>query len=130
MPSTPPPKHLTFIDGLWCHLAEGPVTLTEGVERVTESIAYCRANGIPRLLIDVRAAHGYTPPTMADRYFLAEDWARAGGDKVRVAIVAPSELIHPGKFGMRVANEMGAVADIFTDEGVARKWLLSEAPPT
>jgi hypothetical protein len=67
---------------------------------------------------------------MADRYFLAEDWARAGGGKVRVAIVAPSELIHPGKFGMRVANEMGAVADIFTDEGVARKWLLSEAPPT
>jgi hypothetical protein len=67
---------------------------------------------------------------LADRYFLAEEWAQAAGGKVRVAIVAPSELIHPGKFGMRVANEMGAVADIFTDEAVARKWLLSDAAPT
>ena len=48
---------------------------------------------------------------------------------VLVVLVVHAEYIHPEKFGVRVAADFGLVADIYTSETDAFKWLLSGVDP-
>ena len=46
-----------------------------------------------------------------------------------MAMVAPPEYIHPKKFGMKVATDLGMAADVFTSKGDALEWLASHSDP-
>ena len=102
------------------------VSLVDAVERVANAIAYARAHGMPRLLVDVTELKLAGPLTLADRFLMVEDWVRASNGEVIVAIVALPEYIHPEKFGVRLAADLGARGDVFTSEQEALQWLLSQ----
>jgi hypothetical protein len=110
------------------------VELRDGIAAITAAIGTAVAGGACRLLIDLRAYAGSTPPGLGQRYALASDWARAAQGKLSIAVVSPPELIDPRRFGMQVALGAGLDGDVFDDEARARAWLAtrpvaSEAQP-
>jgi hypothetical protein len=110
-------------EGICYFSPRGECTLVEAVALVTSAIVYCRDRGVARLLVDVTGLDGLAIPSLVDRFLMAEEWAHEGKGKVVAAMVARPEYIHPKKFGMRVAADLGMVADVFTSEGDALKWL-------
>ena len=65
---------------------------------------------------------GFEPPSLTARYFFVHDWAHAARD-VRIALVTIPERIDRQKFGITVAANLGSIAEVFTSEEDALKWL-------
>ena len=61
---------------------------------------------------------------------MVEEWAHEAKGMVFVALVARAEYIHPKKFGAVVAADFGLVANVYTSETDALKWLSSGAGST
>lgn len=99
------------------------------VQSVTEAIAQARARGTRRLLIDLRALAGATPPSLAQRDALVTAWARAAGGDVVIAAVAPAELLDPERFGVFVAAAAGLRAEGSEEAEAARAWLARQPDP-
>lgn len=96
----------------------------EVVDFVKAAITYCRGQGLDKLLVNVIGIEGLPMPTMVDRFLAAEEWAReAEGMMVAVVLVAHGEYIHPKKFGVKVARELGLMLDVYTSEADALEWL-------
>jgi hypothetical protein len=102
------------------------VSIVESVESVTRAIAFCRDQKISKLLVDASGSKQLGPPTLEDRFWMVEGWAQASGGMVIVAMVSPPKLIHPQKFGVRVAADFGLKGDVFTSESEALAWLLAQ----
>jgi hypothetical protein len=109
-------------------LGEG-IGLRDGIAAVSAAIAAARMAGATRLLVDVRSLAGATPPGLGQRYAFATDWARAAQGAVSVALLAPLELVDPGRFGVLVAHGAGMDGDVFDDEAGARAWLARRPAP-
>lgn len=107
--------------------APGTLRLPEVVQRITAAITHARTTGVRRLLVDVTALTGQSPPQFTARYRFIREWAHASGGLVRLAIAAPVELIEPDRIGLIVAANAGLIANIFEDTPAALAWLLSEA---
>ncbi|HEY1458791.1 MAG TPA: hypothetical protein VGH59_01900 [Casimicrobiaceae bacterium] len=122
------PAYLDLVDSHGHYHPQGEVSLTEGVELVTQAIVFCRDSRIPRLLVDLTLLTGYAAPTLDDRYWMAQDWAAAAKGTLVLALVAHAEQIHPGKFGVTVANDAGLKSDVFTSPAEALQWLLGMMP--
>ena len=123
------PDHLEVNEGI-CHFGpRGECTLVEAVALITSAIAYCRDRRISKLLVDATGLVGVAIPTLIDRFLMAEEWAYEGKGRVVTAMVVPPEYIHPKKFGMRVAADLGMVADVFTAKEDALTWLSSSPNP-
>ena len=116
-------KHLEVVDGICEVRPRGECSLVEAVETVTSAIAYCRDRGIPKLLVDGTGLVGVPIPSLVDRFLMVEEWAQEAQSMVVVALVVPAEYIHPQKFGIRVAADFGLVADVYTSETDALRWL-------
>jgi hypothetical protein len=101
----------------------GECALVEAVDLITEAIAYCRNGRIDKLLVVTTGLIGVSIPTLVDRFLMVEQWARESSGMVVAAMVAGPEYIHPQKFGVRVAADLGLVADVFTSESDALRWL-------
>jgi len=100
----------------------GKVTLERAVEMVTDAIVFAREHCIRKLLVNTSNLTGYEPPSLTARYFFVHDWARTARD-VRIALVTRPERIDPQKFGITVAANRGFIAEVFTSEEDALKWL-------
>jgi hypothetical protein len=100
-------------------------SLADAVGLIEETIRICETEGRERLLVDIRDVTGFPPPPVADRFFFISDWARAAGGRVRLAIVARPDYIHPQKIGVTIAGNRGLIGEIFDDESAAVEWLLS-----
>lgn len=114
-------------DGHCVFRPRGNATLVEAVDFVADCVAYCRSRALGRLLIDGRGLEGIPVPSLVDRFLAVEEWARAAGGMVAVALVVESRLIHPDRFGVRVAADLGLTGEVFVDESQARSWLGSIA---
>jgi len=101
----------------------GRRSLVEAVDLVSRAIAECREHGVTHLLVDVRGLEDVPVPTLIDRFLAAEDWAQEAQRKVVVGMVAPQEIIHPRKFGVKVAAHFGMLCEIFTSDDDALDWL-------
>ena len=66
---------------------------------------------------------GFDPPGISMRHFQGHQWATTAGGIVRVAFVAKPEMVDPQKFGVTVATNFGADADVFTCKAEALAWL-------
>ena len=99
----------------------------EAVALVSSVISYCRERGVSRLLIDVTGLTDLPLPTLVDRFLMVEEWAQVANGTIVVAMVAPSEYMHPHKFGVKVALHFGLICDIFSSEDEASKWLRESA---
>lgn len=71
----------------------------------------------------------FASPSIVDRHLLVVKWAHAVHGKIRMAIVAPEELIDQKKFGVLVGANRGLVADVFTTEEEAVAWLEGKVQP-
>ena len=76
-----------------------------------------------RLLVNATELTGVPIPSLVDRFLMIEEWAQEAQSMVVVALVVPAEYIHPQKFGIRVAADFGLVADVYTSETDALRWL-------
>ena len=101
----------------------GRHSLVEAVALVSSAISHCREHGVRKLLIDVAGLTDLPIPTLLDRFLMVEEWAQIAQSTVVVAMVAPSEYIHPQKFGVKVAADFGLICDVYTSEEDALKWL-------
>jgi len=120
-------EHLEIVDGICEVRPRGEYSLVEAVEIVTSAIAFCRDRGIPKLLVDGTGLVGLPIPSLVDRFLMVEEWAQEAQSMVVVVLVVPAEYIHPQKFGIRVAADFGLVADVYTSETDALRWLASGA---
>ncbi len=118
---------LSVADGLCTFRPLGKATLVEGVELVSGAIAHCRARNITKLLVDLRELFGYPIPSLADRYWMVQDWAEAAQGALIVAVVALPEYVDPNKFGVKAAADAGLKGDVFTSVADAMEWLLANA---
>jgi len=117
--------HLEVRNGVCEFRPRGESSLVEAVKLVTQSITYCRNQGIDKLLVVTTGLVGVSIPTLVDRFLMAEEWANEAKGMLVGAIVANPQYIHPEKFGIQVAADHGLVADVFTSEADAVKWLAN-----
>ena len=101
----------------------GSVSFNEGVAMVRSAIAATRSSGVRELLVDVRSLTGFDPPTISKRFDAVEEWSREARGVVRLAMVAPFEMIDPQKFGVTVGANRGLISNIFPTEAEACAWL-------
>jgi len=106
----------------------GQFSVAQAVQLVTEGIDFARSLDVRKLLVDTTNLTGFEPPGVVLRYFLINEWARAAGGRVKVAILTrpdmiDSEKVDPRKIGITVAAEIGFTADVFTTEEDALNWL-------
>src|ERR1700680_3732248 len=102
------------------------VSMVESVELMTRAIAFCRGLKIRKLWVDASGLTQLTLPTLVDRFLMVEDWAQAASGMVIVAMIWPPKSIHPQKFGIRVAADLGLMGDVFTSKDEAMAWLLAQ----
>jgi hypothetical protein len=106
----------------------GQVSIGQAVDLVTEGIDFARSLDVRKLLVDITDLTGFEPPGVVLRYFLVQEWARAAGRSVCVALVTRPEIVDseradPRKIGTIIATEIKFTADIFTTEEDALNWL-------
>lgn len=119
--------HIEVVDTHCRFRPPDEVTIVEVVELVAQAIAYCRDRQSPRLLVDASRLTHLATPSLVDRFLMVEDWAREAQGLVVVALVVPERLIHPEKFGVKVAADSGMKSNVFASEDEAVKWLLAES---
>ena len=116
---------MEVVDGICRVHPHGLCTLVEGVELVKSAIAICRERHIAKLLFNARGLRGVPIPSLVDRFLMVEEWASAANNMVTVAVVVHAEYIHPEKFGVVLANELGLTCDMHTSEEEALRWLAT-----
>ena len=120
------PKFMEIEKGYARFRPEGHGSLQEAVELVGQAIAFCYEHEIPKLLVDTTQLTGFLPPTITDRFFIAQNWAQKAKSMVIVAMVVPPEVIDPEKFEVLAAANAGQRAETFTSESETLAWLLSQ----
>lgn len=122
------PDHFEVVDGRGFFRPVGSMSLEAAAELVTVALAHARAHGIKELLVNATGLTGFPSPSLSERYFIVESWARAARGAVRVAMVLRPEYIDPQKFGVTVAFNRRLIVDVFELEGPALAWLGSGDP--
>jgi len=99
----------------------GAVTFDVGVAGVAAAIAHARRLGLADIVINTRDLT-FDNPSVVDRYTLAQRVVANAGP-LRVAFVARAEHIDFQKIGSVMAQNRGAITDIFATEDEALRWL-------
>src|SRR5580692_5369787 len=97
------PEHFEIKKDYAVFRPSGQVSLEQAVQLVTSAISFAREHDIQKLLVVITGLSGFESPNLADRYFFAQEWARAAKGQVCVAMVAKPEMIDHQKFGVTVA---------------------------
>ena len=103
----------------------GECNLVEATELVSKAIVYCRERSMSKLLVDGTGLVGLPIPSLVERFLIVEDWAREAKGVVAMALVVQPQYIHPDKFGVKVAADLGFCAEVFPVESDALAWLAS-----
>jgi hypothetical protein len=122
--------YLEVLEGIGQFRPRGECSLVDTVELIRSAIEYCRERKIPKLLVDTTGLTGLSIPSLVDRFLAVEEWAEEAQSMVTVVLVAHAEYIHPEKFGVKVAADFGLMADVYTSEPDALKWLSEPSYPT
>jgi hypothetical protein len=123
-------EHLEIKNGICEFRPRGESTLVEVVTLIASVIANCRERNIGKLLVDTTGLRGVPMPTLVDRFLLAEEWAAAAGGRVIAALIIHPEFIHPKKFGVQVAADLGLEINVFPSEDEAFVWLSNARDPS
>jgi hypothetical protein len=123
-------EYLEVKEGICEFRPRGESTLVEVVALIASAIANCRERSIGKLLVDATGLRGVPMPTLVDRFLIAEEWAAAAGGRVITALILHSEYIHPKKFGVQVAADLGLEISVFPSEEEAFVWLSHARDPS
>jgi hypothetical protein len=105
----------------------GRVSLEQAIELVKAAIASARERGVRKLLIAASELDGFESPGIGTRHYLSRQWAGPSAGMIHMALVPKADMIDPEKFGVMVAKNFGASADVFASEADALAWLRSKA---
>jgi hypothetical protein len=106
----------------------GSINLSEAAALVTHAISRAREAQVRKLLVNLSGWTSLSIPSVADRFFYIQEWALASRGLLRLAVVAPPEMIDPQKFGVAVARNRGLIAEVFVSEKEALSWLGVTVP--
>jgi len=104
----------------------GDLSLAQVIPLISSGIAFARERQVRNLMVVTLGLTGFQPPNVIERYYFINEWAKASGHSVHVAVVAYPEMIDHEKFGVTVATNIGFVCDVFTSEEQALAWLRIE----
>jgi hypothetical protein len=103
----------------------GPVSLEYAVERFQETFAFAAANNTRKILFncldvtgDLSTSHRYRLATRVMQYLLSLNIGNPA-----IALVGNPPVVDG--FGLLVAQNMGALAQLFADTDSALRWLTS-----
>ena len=113
-------------DGVARFDGQGECSLATAVEAIRVAVAWCREQGIDRLLFDGKGLVGVQVPTLVDRFLMVEEWAESAQGMVRLVLVVRPEYIHPEKFGVKVAADFGLTANVYSSDIAAMAWLTRQ----
>ena len=122
------PEHVSFEEAFAVFTQLGEVNLNTATEAVTRIIKYCRENKIRGLLVDVTQATGLKIPTVTQKYWYTQEWAKASGRYVAIALVVPAAMIDPSGIGVTMASNAGLRSDVFDNRETAVEWLMRNLP--
>jgi hypothetical protein len=105
----------------------GTVTFEQALDLMAAGMRHARGLGLKDLLLNIHGLSGFPPPSTFGRYTMAVRGAAEGGGMLRLAMVAPPEIIDAQKIGVIMAQNRGLDADVFTNEPDAIRWLDSRA---
>ena len=117
------PDNFVLEEGRALYRPVGSVSFDEAVVLVRAEIAAARRNRVRHLLVNTTALTGFSSPEQFERFLAAVAWAEESRGSVHLAMVARAEMIHPQKFAVLVAANLGLVSNIFTTEVEAHAWL-------
>ena len=117
------PDNFVLEEGRALYRPVGSVSFDEAVVLVRAGIAAARRNRVRNLLVNTTALTGFSSPQQFERFLAAVAWAEESMGGVHLAMVARTDMIHPQKFGVLVAANLGLVSNIFSTEVEARAWL-------
>jgi hypothetical protein len=114
-------------DGVCRVRPRGELTFVDTVDLISRLIGYCRERKIEGLLFNATGLVGVSIPNLVDRFLMAEEWAQKAQSMVSVVLVVHAEYIHPEKFGVKAARDLGLMLDVYTSETEALEWLMRTA---
>lgn len=117
------PAHFEVVGRRGFYRPTGQVSFEQAVDLVAEAIRYARSLGLGSLLVNTKGLTGPAPPNIFARHAAAVKWAESAGSQLPVAVVARPELIDPERIGVVMAQNRGAIGEIFTGEAAAIAWL-------
>ena len=120
------PEHFEIVEDHAESRLRGRVTLEEGVQAVSNAIAFACTQQVSKLLVDITGLYGFPSPGIGSRYFLVREWARVAGGRLSLVIVSPPDLIDHEKIGVLMAKNAGLHCNIFASEEEALEWLKTD----
>lgn len=105
----------------------GSISLEQAIDLIKSAIASARERAVRKLLIVLSGLDGFDSPGIAARHYMSRQWAGASAGIIHLAFVPKAHMIDPEKFGVMVAKNFGASADVFTSEADALAWLQAKA---
>ena len=120
--------HFEVVERIAYYRPAGEVSFPEVSILMNAALSVCHEKGIRKLLCDATGLTGFAVPNIVQRFWFGVELAREAKG-VAVAIVAPKRMIDPKRFGTMVAQNRGAMTDIFSSESDARNWLLNVGEP-
>lgn len=101
----------------------GEMSLPQGIERVAQALAHARELELEDILVNTTALGGIEAPGVFERYAMITRWVQCARNSLRIAIVARPSFIDYQKIGVLIAQNRGAILEVFADEASALKWL-------
>jgi hypothetical protein len=120
------PEDFDLEPGYACFHPSGEISLAAAASLMMKAIRFCRENGILRLLVDATQLGVLPTPTLADRYWIARDFAREAQRSVIVSFGFQNYLLDAERFGVTVATNLGMRTNAFETRSEALAWLLSQ----
>ena len=117
------PIHFEIVGRRAVYRPVAEVSLSRAIAMVNDALAFARERDCRELLMVITGLTGFPSPSITDRFYFVQEWARTAGGRVRLAVVARAELIDPQRFGVTVARNHGLIGDIFVSEDEAVAWL-------
>jgi hypothetical protein len=117
-------ENLQIGEGYARYSPQAHVTWEACSEMVTNVAAFCRDQGVKRLLIDARGLVGFRPPDTIDRYFISRQLALESAGHIKIAVLTTPDLVDAERYGIKVAQMRGLAGELFTSEPEALEWLV------
>jgi hypothetical protein len=73
----------------------GKLSLSQAIQLISSGIAFARERQAENLIVVTLGLAGFQPPNVIERYYFINEWAKASGQSVHVAVVTYPEMIDP-----------------------------------
>lgn len=117
------PSSFEVLGDIACFSVSGEQDFVDGVHQITDAILRTRARGLDKLLVDISGITGVEPPSVEMRFWLMDEWARAGRGAVRLALVTRPEFMSEDRFGVAFGMNQGFISGLFETRERALDWL-------